>query len=110
MLRLFVGALLLWPFAGQAAAGEAGNRESGNRESGKAVVESWCASCHHASGARVGRDAAPPFLAIAKRRHFDASMLQRVLADPHPPMPRVSLTRRQVDDVVAYLRALREGK
>lgn len=76
-------------------------------EAGKAVVEMWCVSCHLGSGGRVTQDGAPPITAIARVMQPDTDMLQRVLADPHPPMPEVSLTRRQIEDVVAYLATLR---
>jgi len=32
--------------------------------------------------------------------------VRRVLANPHPPMPQMPLSRRSVEDLVAYFRTL----
>jgi mono/diheme cytochrome c family protein len=32
------------------------------------------------------------------------------LTAPHPPMPPVSLTRREIQDVIAYIESLKDAK
>lgn len=91
-------ALGLWaaPPAARAADAEAGGR----------LVAQWCQSCHLVEQ-RVGRDQAPPLAAIANNPALSDGMLRAWLADPHPPMPNLSLTTREIDDIVAYLRTLK---
>jgi len=75
---------------------------------GRNIAESWCASCHTVSARATGQDTAPPFSAIARDRAFDRDKLIQVLADPHPPMPNIHLSRQQLDDVIAYIHSLRQ--
>jgi mono/diheme cytochrome c family protein len=78
---------------------------SGDPAKGKATAERWCTSCHTVSPSRGGGDAAPNFVSIAQMR--DDDYLRGVLAEPHPPMPPIALSRYQIDDLVAYFGALR---
>ncbi len=96
LLPLLLGAAL-WSGPGQAA-------EPSN---GQKIAETWCVSCHTVSGRAAGRDSAPPFDVIARRQTFDRDRLLQVLSDPHPPMPKVHLSRQQLDDVIAYIHSLR---
>jgi len=77
-------------------------------ENGQKIAEDWCAACHTVSARSPGRDTAPPFSAIARNRAFDRDKLIQVLADPHPPMPKIHLSRQQLDDVIAYIHSLRQ--
>lgn len=92
-----LGALLV-AFCGLAHA-------AGDPAKGKATAERWCASCHNVLPSGGGSDTAPNFASIARRR--DDNYLRGVLADPHPPMPPIALSRYQIDDLVAYFGALR---
>ena len=77
---------------------------------GKTLVETWCTSCHVTPAAAKGGDTAPPFAEIAERRALEPDELRRLLADPHPPMPKLHLSRQQVDDVAAYIRSLHRNR
>lgn len=76
---------------------------------GQKIAETWCVSCHTVSGGTSARDAAPPFDLIARNRTFDRDGLLQVLSDPHPPMPKIHLSRQQLDDVIAYIHSLRQA-
>jgi mono/diheme cytochrome c family protein len=78
---------------------------AGDPAKGKATAERWCTSCHTVSSSRGGSDTAPNFVSIAQMR--DDNYLRGVLAEPHPPMPPIALSRYQIDDLVAYFGALR---
>lgn len=73
-------------------------------EEGRKIADAWCASCHLTSA--TGTDTAPQFREIARNRSLSSNSLSRTLAAPHPAMPRLDLSRRQIDDLVAYLRSL----
>lgn len=68
--------------------------DTGDAVLGRALAERWCTSCHTA-GSR-GSDVAPPL----------AQLLRGWLAVPHPPMRGIELSRQQIEDIIAYLRAL----
>lgn len=76
---------------------------AGDAEAGRAVAERWCSQCHVASG--TGTDAVPPLAAVANYRDDDS--LRAFLVRPHGRMPDLSLSTREINDLIAYLRTLR---
>jgi len=74
---------------------------------GEKVANDWCSSCHLvASDQTTGGDSAPTFDSIAETSAERSSDLQAWLADPHPPMPNLDLTVREIDDLLAYIDSL----
>lgn len=78
-------------------------------EQGEEVARRWCAGCHVvAPGQLLASGDAPSFAAIAAGTEGDFGWLAPFLADPHPAMPRMSLSRQEIRDLGAYLKSLRE--
>ena len=74
---------------------------------GKQIAERWCAACHVVeSGQAAANSDAPSFADIAVR-NTDLEALAAFLADPHPVMPDMSLTRDEIRNLVAYIGSLR---
>lgn len=94
--------LTLFLFAG--VGDQANAADSGDAALGGTLAERWCVSCHSA-GAR-GSDAAPPLAQMMRGKSADEPRLRGWLAAPHPPMRGIDLSRQQIEDIVAYLRAL----
>ena len=73
---------------------------------GRRVAETRCTTCH-----RVGTDRprevadAPPFEVIAQKYAVDPGRLAFSILEPHPRMS-VALTRREAEDVAAYINTL----
>ena len=80
--------------------------ERGNAEGGRQLVTTVCVACHTVPSASVGSDAAPPLAQVARQNRGNAAWLRLWLTDPHPPMRGINLTRRQIEDVIAYLESL----
>lgn len=99
-ISLLIGAACLW----------AGGAQAGNAGEGRRIAERWCVSCHTVSSDAAARDAAPPFEVIARDPAYDRDRLLQVLSDPHPPMPKIHLSRKQLDDIIAYLASLRPAR
>jgi mono/diheme cytochrome c family protein len=77
-------------------------------EQGHEIARNWCSSCHLVEpGGASGSDAAPPLPAVAQDPSLSPDRLRSWLADPHPPMPNLSLTRDEVEALVAYIGSLR---
>ena len=75
---------------------------------GAEMAKQWCASCHLVSeGQASATTEAPPFGTIARRSPDEFAALAGFLADPHPPMPDLSLTREEIRDLLAYIAGLR---
>ncbi len=74
---------------------------------GELVAKRWCAACHIvAADQKQGADNVPSFASVARRPDFDAAKLAFFLLDPHPKMPNMALTRREAEDIAAYIARL----
>jgi mono/diheme cytochrome c family protein len=75
-------------------------------ENGKRLAQARCASCHaiEPNPARQVADA-PPFDVIARRFGDNPEILAFSLLDPHPRM-NMTLTRREAQDIAAYISTL----
>jgi mono/diheme cytochrome c family protein len=75
-------------------------------DNGKRLAETRCATCHIVSPneRRVVTDA-PPFEAIARKYVANPDTLAFSIMNPHPRM-NVTLTRREAQDVAAYINTL----
>lgn len=110
--RIFFAAQILAPLlaaafvAAPAQAAEGAQRavHHGDPVHGGAIARRWCAACHVvASDQKTAQADAPSFGDVAKRRTDDKE-LSVFLADPHPKMPDMHLSRREIEDIVAYIR------
>jgi mono/diheme cytochrome c family protein len=73
-------------------------------DNGERLAQRWCASCHVvASNQREANADVPPFEIIAMTFGFDSKKLVFFLLEPHPKMPSMALTRREADDIAAYI-------
>jgi mono/diheme cytochrome c family protein len=77
-------------------------------ENGKRLADRWCATCHVIDGAQQRASAdVPAFGSIARRSDFDVGRLAYFLLEPHPKMPNMSLSRREAEDLAAFIAKLR---
>jgi mono/diheme cytochrome c family protein len=75
---------------------------------GERLARQWCASCHviDKSGPATTLPQGPPaFRVIAQ--HLDAAEIRAFLTHPHGAMPDLSLTRADIEDLIAYIESLR---
>jgi len=80
----------------------------GDPASGKNLAERWCSSCHLVSAEQAtATTEAPPFATIAERPPEELEKLDLFIADPHPPMPQLNLSRNEISDLVAYIASLK---
>jgi mono/diheme cytochrome c family protein len=83
---------------------------AGDAEEGARIARQWCASCHVIGPGQRGGDAAPPFVALANDPAKTETYLKNWIGNPHPPMPNFNLSRRDIDDLTAYIGTLTEKK
>jgi mono/diheme cytochrome c family protein len=76
-------------------------------DNGKRLAETRCVTCHIVSSPTQRRDVAdaPSFEVIARKFAPSPETLAFSLLDPHPRM-NVMLTRREAQDVAAYINTL----
>ena len=81
---------------------------AGDPVSGRNLARQWCSECHLVeSGQAAASDEAPPFMAIADDPDTTPGGLATWLSDPHPPMPKLQISRPDIDDLVAYILSLK---
>ncbi|HTI86949.1 MAG TPA: cytochrome c [Alphaproteobacteria bacterium] len=85
---------------------EAQAQTRGNPDNGLKLARQWCTPCHVVEPAGRGGDAGPPFIQVANRPDRTAQTLRAWLNDPHPPMPNLGLSGREVDDIAVYIESL----
>ena len=78
-------------------------------ETGHALARQWCASCHLVEPGGNTSDLAPGFQMIADDPARTPERLRVWLNDPHPPMPKLPLSRQEIDAILAYLDSLRSN-
>lgn len=90
-------------FAGMVQAGAQGRVDP---KRGEAVARAWCMNCHLISqdeGHTVSADA-PPFSALSIAEGHTDERLRGVLSRPHGSMEGFDLDKRQIEDLIAYIR------
>ncbi len=88
--------------------GAAEAQVKGDVATGRAIAERWCAACHIVSPEQTSGSAdVLTFMTIAEQSEEDLASLEAFLADPHPVMPDMSLTRQEIRDIAAYIGSLR---
>lgn len=76
-------------------------------EEGRALAEAWCVECHVVAPEQgTAADAGPAFATIAGDPLRTDAGLAAWLADPHPIMPNLKLSRSEIEALIAYIRSL----
>lgn len=76
---------------------------------GEVLASRWCAACHVVAPDQRGpASEAPPFASVANRPDFDAHKLAFFLLNPHPKMPDMGLSRKEAEDLAAYISTLKK--
>lgn len=85
---------------------------SGDPAAGLQLALRSCAQCHVVAGRQAGPVpvGVPSFAEIARMPSTTALSLQAFLQTPHPPMPDLALTRREMEDVATYILSLRTAR
>ncbi len=94
---------------GLALAAMAGNAQAqtakaGDAVNGRILSLRWCASCHSLGRNPSPKAAAPNFAWIKTRR--SANQIRTFLFAPHGQMPRLDLSRRQINDAAAFIKSV----
>jgi len=83
----------------------------GDPDAGARFAQRACAACHVVGGDWPAnpRNPAPAFERIAAEPSVTPIGLRVFLNSPHRNMPNLILSEKEVDDVIAYIMALRPG-
>ncbi len=101
-VKQFATAIVISTLGGASSAGFAADPQEG-----EVLVRQWCESCHLAGNTNRASDVGPPFGQIANNPAYTNARLRAWLHDPHPPMPKFEIDRRTIDNIIAYIRTLK---
>lgn len=75
---------------------------------GAHLAQVWCANCHVVgrTAPKTVQEGPPSFREIAHSR-LTRSRLRAFLSHPHGAMPDLSLSRAEIDDLIAYIETFR---
>jgi len=74
---------------------------------GADIAKRWCAACHVVSDDQShGSDNVPTFASIGRRPGVTADSIATFLRDPHPKMPDMQISRKESEDLAAYIVSL----
>jgi len=81
-------------------------------EQGREIARRWCVSCHvvDRSARQAPANGLPTFPAIANRADLTADRLRAAINPQHSRMPDLALSKRQQDDLIAYIFSLRRDR
>jgi mono/diheme cytochrome c family protein len=85
--------------------GFAASAKAADAAHGEQIARRWCAPCHVVSADQKQASADVATFAAVARSKTDAQ-IANFLADPHPKMPDLKLSRDEIGDLVAYIRSL----
>lgn len=79
-------------------------------EKGADLAEIWCSACHvtGTGPAQSGMDNAPAFSKLAPAVVAAPSHYRTFLTKPHGPMREITLSRDEIDALLAYIQSLNE--
>jgi mono/diheme cytochrome c family protein len=107
-LKITCAALIISAGCSQAANATAAQDRAAK---GHALAKQWCSSCHIVEpGTTSASDVAPPFPKVAQDKRLTPDKLRAWLRNPHPPMPNLSLSREEIENLVAYIGSLRPSQ
>ena len=83
--------------------------QSADAKHGHTLAARLCTQCHLVDGGSPNARLAdvPSFAAIAGRPGVSAEQLAGRIIIPHPEMPGVQLTTREIRDIVSYILSLK---
>lgn len=78
---------------------------------GAALAKRWCANCHVVmrSAATANANGLPTFPKLAADPKMTDVALRAVMSAEHGRMPDFSLSKRDQDDLIAYIHGLRQN-
>jgi mono/diheme cytochrome c family protein len=87
-----------------------GLAQAQDAEQGRQLAVRWCANCHTVERTTESASAngLPTFPAIAADQRLTPDLLRATMSARHGRMPDLQLSKREQDDLIAYIQSLRQ--
>jgi cytochrome c len=100
---LLAGAILMAQCAARAQAADVAQ--------GKVLAKALCSNCHIVGPGEASKEVSadvPSFMAVAAKPGQSVDKIRGFILNPHPQMPKVQLTKPELDAVSAYILSLKK--
>lgn len=77
-------------------------------ENGRRLSARWCSECHAIDPAEGKAGRTISFAAIAGRQDITSDMITSFLRMPHATMPNMPLSRKDAQDIAAYMMGMKK--
>jgi mono/diheme cytochrome c family protein len=88
--------------------GRVGTTFAQNVENGLRLSERWCSGCHAIGSAPENFKGMTSFASIANKETITSDMIASFLRLPHATMPNTPLSRRDAQDIAAFIMQMRK--
>jgi mono/diheme cytochrome c family protein len=78
-------------------------------ENGQRLSERWCIECHAIGTPTAKPSKVIPFAAIAEKPGITSEMIASFLLMPHATMPNMPLSRKDAQDLAAFIMKMRKS-
>lgn len=84
--------------------------EKMNQKNGLQLSQRLCSNCHIVDNNKdaIANERAPAFSKIASYPGQTPERLAGKIIIPHPEMPKISLTRKEIKDIISYITSLKK--
>lgn len=95
--------------AAAALLGSTGAGAAPDVNAGRRLALQWCSTCHVVADPqpRPAVDGVPSFMALGNDPRMTVARLSSFLQAPHPVMPDLSLSRREIENIAGYIQSLK---
>lgn len=77
-------------------------------ENGQRLAERWCVECHAIGTPTPKTSRIIPFASIAERPGITSNMIASFLLMPHATMPNLPLSRKDAQDLAAFIMKMKK--
>jgi mono/diheme cytochrome c family protein len=94
-----------------AAAPPSGAQPVAGQDRGALLAQTYCAACHAVDRYGTGSSFATPpsFATIARDPNMTPFAIRRTISVSHTLMPKLALSERDKDALIAYVQSMRDG-
>jgi mono/diheme cytochrome c family protein len=72
------------------------------------LSERWCSECHAIGPASGKTRGLPTFASISAKKNVSSEMIASFLRLPHATMPNLPLSRKDTEDIAAYIMGMKK--
>ena len=100
------------PMLSATVSAQSNTSERARAQLGAEIARLWCSHCHvvEPEGTGMVQPDVPSFREVANRTNQTAQRIEGFIQEPHPPMPKLNLTREEKRNLSTYILSLKDAE